>query len=102
MACALHFRVELTEVDFAIYLRGLSDVDDSIRLVAAIARATKECKFMPKLKEIIERIPEKETASRAPDHLKLVREFDEPYSNRLKVHVYEYEGGYRQVKLVPR
>lgn len=92
--------MELIEADYEIYLKGLSDCGDSICVVAALARCIKECKFMPKLKEIIERIPEAEAPSRAPDNLKLVREFDEPYSANLKLHVLEYEGGYRQCRLV--
>ena len=98
--CALHFRQELTELDYEVYLRGLADISSAWRIVSAIGRCTKECMFMPKLKEILERVPEVEASPRVPDRLKLLREFDEPYTSTHKLHVYEYEGGYRQVKMV--
>lgn len=98
--CALHFRAELTELDYEVYLRGLAEVQSAWRIVSAVGRCTKECMFMPKLKEILERVPEAEASPKAPD-LKLLREFDEPYTRTHKLHVYEYEGGYRQVKMVP-
>ena len=99
--CSLHFRAELTELDYDVYLRGLADIQSSWRIVAAIGRCTKECLFMPKLKEILERVPEVEASPKVPDRLELLREFDEPYTHTHKLHVYQYEGGYRQVKMVP-
>jgi hypothetical protein len=95
---ALHFRAEMTEPDFEIYLDGLSGYSEG-RVLAGLDRCLTECEYMPRLKEIIQRIPDIETSNKAPDNRKLIRDFYEPYSRELKVHVFEYEGGYRQVKL---
>lgn len=50
---------------------------------------------MPKLCEIIERIPELPAVSRKPD-LKIVKEWDERYSPTHDLHYIEYEDGYKQ------
>lgn len=97
-SCALHFRQELTDLDYEIYLKGLAQFSGPAA-VAGIDRAMRETTFMPKLKEIIERIPEMPVDNHAPDDLKLVREFVEPYTRDLQIRVFQYEGGYRQIKL---
>lgn len=95
---ALHFRAEMTEPDFEIYLDGLSGYSEG-RVVKGLDRCLTECEYMPRLKEIIQRIPEVATSNEAPDNRKLIREFYEPYTLELRLHVWEYEGGYRQVAI---
>jgi hypothetical protein len=66
----------------------------------ALNRCRAELLFIPKPKEVIERLPEKAVEYKSPD-LKLLRDFFEPYSTRLHLHVFEYESGYRQARLEP-
>lgn len=97
--CSLHFRQELTDVDFEIYLSGLRTFSAE-RISESLERCLKECEFMPKLKEICDRMPQEITKAKAPD-LTVVREWDEPYSHKMKIHYVEYESGYRQARFVP-
>jgi hypothetical protein len=97
--CAIHFRAEISDADYEIYLEGLKGFSDGDRVAAGVRRAMQECRFMPKLRDILQWMPEPEHDNPKPD-LILVREFDEPYSKTHKLHVYEYEQGYRQVRMV--
>lgn len=99
--CALHFRQELTEVDLEIYLNGLRPFE-AYRIRAALERCFLECEFMPKLKDILDRMPEAQHSNNAPDSLSIVREWDEFFSATHKTHFIEYENGYKQAKLVRR
>lgn len=94
--CALHFRVELTDADFEVYKMGLREIGELERIEAAFTRCIKECEFMPRLKDILERIPDREIVNAKPD-LKVVREWDEPYGDKT-LHYIEYENGYKQAR----
>lgn len=97
--CALHFRAEVTEADFEIYRRGLWEIREPERIEAAFTRCLKECEFMPKLKDVLERLPDRAIESKAPD-LKVVREWDEAYGEGKTIHYTEYESGYRQARIL--
>lgn len=55
---------------------------------------------MPKLKEICDRMPQEIAKAKSPE-LKIVREWDESYSHKMKIHYVEYESGYRQARFIP-
>lgn len=95
--CGLHFRAELTEVDYEIYLKALVGISAG-RISESLVRCVRECNFMPKVKDILDRVPEEMAEAKAPD-LKIVREWDEPYGSK-KLHWIEYEGGYKQARFV--
>jgi hypothetical protein len=97
---SLSLRQEVSEVDFAAMTDALEGYDPRC-VETALNRCRTELLFIPKPKEVIERLPEKAVESKSPDDLKLVREFYEPYSTRLHLHVFEYDGGYRQARLEP-
>lgn len=108
-AIALAMRQEVTEVDFAAMASALEGYEPS-RVAVAFARCKTELLFVPKPKEVIDRLPAREVQNKKPD-MKLVREFYEPYDKNLRLHVYEYDDGqgdlnadrrahrFRQVKL---
>jgi hypothetical protein len=96
--CALHFRQELHEVDLEIYLSGLREFSAD-RIKGALELCFRECEFMPKLKDILERMPEEHYENEKPD-LKIVREWDEDFTPTAKLHFIEYENGYRQSRIV--
>ena len=98
--CALHYRQELTEIDLEIYLNALRPFE-AYRIRGALDKCFTECEFMPKLKDILERMPDAHFENQKPD-LKVVREWDEPYNDTTVTHFVEYESGYRQAKLVRR
>ena len=56
--CALHYRIELTEIELEIYLEELPHRVESHRIVSGINSCLRELAFMPKVAEIISRIPE--------------------------------------------
>lgn len=90
----LSLRQEVSEVDFAAMANALEGYEPG-RVAVALDRCRNELLFVPKPKEVIERLPEKAIENKTPN-LKLEREFYEPYSERLHLHVFLYEGGYRQ------
>ena len=53
---AVHFRADLTEAEMRIYCDSLAH-EDPERLEVAFQRSLHECEFLPKLKEILERMP---------------------------------------------
>lgn len=57
--CALHFRVELTDADLAIFKHALRDVE-LWRIEKAFERCLNECQFMPKLVDVWAKMPEPE------------------------------------------
>jgi hypothetical protein len=100
--CGWHFRAKddpLTDVDFEIFLDGLRHMPEPERVARAFEDCMRELEFMPRLSDVRERDPGRPIASRAPD-LKLVKEWDEPYGEGLTIHYTEYEGGYRQSRIV--
>lgn len=103
--CGLHFRGKddpLTDIDFKIFLDGLRDFPDAKRVEAAFDSCLRELQFMPRLHDVRERIPDAHVENRAPDLLKVVREWDVNFGAASRLHYTEYDGGYRQVKVMPR
>ena len=96
---SLCLRQEVSEVDFAAMTDALEGRDPAL-VAVALDRCRIELLFVPKPKEVIERLPEKAVENKRPD-LTLIRDFYEPYSTRLHLHVFEYESGYRQARLEP-
>lgn len=101
IACALHFRTELSDADLEIYAHGLRDVEVH-RVQAALARCLRECEFMPKLYDIFTKMPEKGTPTAPYDAGKVVREWDEPYVGNSMLHWVETEDGAKRVRIVTR
>jgi hypothetical protein len=100
--CALHFRAKddpLTDLDFEIFLDGLRDIPDEDRIAQGFDACLKQCEFMPRLRDVRDRVPDNPAAIHEPD-LKVVKEWDEPYGRNMQVHYIEYEGGYRQARIV--
>jgi hypothetical protein len=95
----LSLRQEVNEVDFAAMTNALEGYEPG-RVAIALDRCRNELLFVPKPKEVIERLPDKAIECKTPN-LKLEREFYESYSERLHLHVFLYEGGYRQARLEP-
>lgn len=93
----LSLRQEVDEVDFAAMANALKGYEPG-RVGVALDRCRNELLFVPKPKEVIDRLPDKAIENKAPK-LKLEREFYEPYSERLHLHVFLYERGYRQARL---
>lgn len=96
-AIALTLRQEVSEIDFDAMTTALQG-HDPLRVAAALSRCGTELLFLPKPKEVIDRLPHLEISNKRPD-LKLVRDFYESYSSTLRLRVFEYEGKYRQVRL---
>jgi hypothetical protein len=94
---ALVLRQEVTEFDFVSMTDALEGYEPG-RVAIALDRCRTELLFLPKPKEVIDRLPEKTVENKKPD-LKLVRTFFEPYSATLHLHIFEYEHGYRQARL---
>lgn len=91
-------RLEVNRIDWEAMTYALHGQNPQ-RVRAAFDRCLLELEFMPKPKDVLERLPEKGVESKAPDNLKLIRDFYEPYSESMRLHVFEYEGGYLQVKM---
>ena len=94
---ALALRQEVTELDFAAMADALEGYDPR-RVSIALDRCRTELLFLPKPCEVIERLPEKTVENKRPQG-ELIRDFFEPYSSSLRLHVFEYEGGHRQARL---
>lgn len=90
-------RVDWESMAYALKSRGLSD-DDCERVRDSFDRCLVELDFIPKPKDVIAKLRDKAIQNKAPD-VKLLREYYRPYSETLREHVFEYEGGYSQVKL---
>jgi hypothetical protein len=106
---SLAMRQDVTELDFLAMTTALQGIEPS-RVAAAFTRCRTELLFVPKPKEVIDRLPERVLQNQKPD-MELVGEFYEPYDNNLRLHVYLYDDGegdlngdrakhrFRQVKL---
>lgn len=94
---ALALRQEVSELDFVAMTDALEGYDPQ-RVAIALDRCRTELLFLPKPKEVIERLPEKAVENKRPDG-RLIRDFFEPYSSSLHLHVFEYSSGYRQARL---
>lgn len=97
-----HLRQECNRIDwdsmfYSLVNAGLSDLDCA-RVKEAFDRCMREVDFIPNSKAVLARLPESVTENKKPD-LEFIRDYYRPYSATLREHVFEYEGGYRQVKL---
>ena len=61
---AAHFNVELSDLQIEVFLEELTSFSD-FQINQGFERCLNECTFMPKLREIRERIPERREASTA-------------------------------------
>ena len=94
---AAHFRVELSEPEIRIYCDSLASKDKDC-LNKAMQRCLNECEFMPRLKDINDRLPEPKKAV-TWGFFKPVRDFFEPLDDTHRVHGWEDEDGYRRVRI---
>lgn len=97
-----HLRQESNRIDwesmyYVLTNTGLTDVDCG-RVKSSFDRCMRELDFLPNSKAVLERLPEREMQNKKPE-LKLIREYTRPYSATLQERVWEYEGGYEQVRL---
>lgn len=104
--CSLHFQANLTEIDYEIYLQGLSDIDEPDRIAVAIDRAMKNSEFMPKLATIRSELPRlEEMPSYKPEptieepHCRIIKEWYENFSSTARAHWFEFEDGTSKLRL---
>src|SRR4029077_11210121 len=93
---ALHFRAEISEPEIRIYCESLASKDRE-SLSVAMRRCMEECEFMPKLKHVLDRLPEKRSYYVSPDFV-AVKDYYEPDTENTRCHVWEDKDGYRRVK----
>lgn len=97
----MHFRTEVSDADYEIYKIGLKDINDPYRIDEAFYRCLRECEFMPKLKDIFDRLPDRREA-RSLKIGKIVREWCEPTSDGFVIHYFETDSGDKFVRLEKR
>jgi hypothetical protein len=90
--------VELSEPEIWIYCDSLVNFDAD-RLNKAMQRCLNECDFMPKLKDIQDRMPEKRAYTK--DTFIPVSDHFEPYTETDRLHVWLDANGNRRVKVEP-
>ena len=90
----------LSDADFQIYAHGLQEFE-AYRIKGALEKCLRECSFMPKLKDIIERMPNKHV-SNPSRHGIIVREWEEYFSDQSVVHYWLFEDGDKSVQIRPR
>ena len=86
---ALHFRTEISDADIEIYIDGLRDCGLD-RISVGFERCIKECEFMPKLRDLFDKMPEVEQ-KRQIDCGKILKEWKTPYGAGTVAHYYETE-----------
>lgn len=91
-ACSLHFRTELDDAQIEIYLGGLRDCE-SWRTAKAFERCMKECEFMPKLRDLFDKMPEAGQQRKPFDFGKILKEWWLPYGPDTVQHYFETEKG---------
>lgn len=96
---AAHFRVELTEPEIRIYCDSLQN-ENADCLKKAMIRCLNECSFMPKLKDIRDRLPSPERKVEQGDFVPVSDHF-EPYTETHRTHVWLDADGYRRVRIEP-
>lgn len=103
--CALHFQVSLTDADYEIYINGLSDFDDALKVVAAIDSCLKNCEFMPRLVNIRSAIksdplePFFDVPKEEVPHCAIARDWVEPMTSTANIHYFEFSDGTRRVRI---
>jgi hypothetical protein len=91
-ACSLHFRTEIDDGQMEIYLGGLRDCD-SWRIARAFERCIKECEFMPKLRDLFDKMPEAERKENPLDYGRILKEWRTPLGQGTVAHYFETENG---------
>lgn len=94
---AAHFRIEMSEPEIRIYCDSLESRDPGC-LSKAMQRCLNECEFMPKLKDINDRMPEPKKKVVWGDFVPVSDHF-EPYTDTHQSHVWVDKDGYRRVRI---
>jgi hypothetical protein len=97
---AAHFRVEMSEPEIQVYCDSLGNKDPQC-LNKAMQRCLNECEFMPRLKDINDRMPEPQKAVEWGDFVP-VSEHVEPYTETHQSRVFIDKNGYRRVRIEPK
>lgn len=99
--CALNYRVELSDADYRVYIEKLWHIKESSRIVRAIDLCIEKCDFMPKIKDILANMPDRESHNpKLPDVV--VKTWREPFTSTSDVEYEQFENGNKQVRVVPR
>lgn len=93
---AAHFRVELSETEIKIYCESLQN-ENADCLKRSMMRCLNECEFMPKLKDIRDRLPEPKKYF-ADDFVPVSDHF-EPCDENHRWHVWIDKDGNRRIKV---
>jgi hypothetical protein len=98
---SVYYKADLTETEIEIYIHGLKRYPAEV-LDEAFKRCRDECKFMPKIADIAERLPEERKPYYDPPEVVFipVKDWYEPYSKTAKLHVWENAEGYKRVAIV--
>lgn len=75
-----------------IYIEGLWPCE-TWRIATAFERCIKECEFMPKLRDVFDKMPEAEPTRPVPDYGKVLREWTMPCGSNSVAHYFETEKG---------
>jgi hypothetical protein len=95
---AAHFRVEMSEAEIRIYCVSLESKDAEC-LSKAMQRCLSECEFMPKLKDIHDRMPEPNKYVK-DDFVPISESFEpNPENPNYHYHVWTDANGNRRVKI---
>ena len=95
---AAHFRAEMSEPEIRIYCESLQNKDPD-RLEKAFRRCLEECEFMPKLKDILVRLPEKTHYFESSDEFLPVSEEVVDNGDGTCTRIFTDTRGYRRVRI---
>lgn len=87
----------MSEPEIRIYCESLGNEDKKC-ITKAMQRCLNECEFMPKLKEIRERMPEPEKPVTWGEFIPISEHFEE-YSDTHLTHVWVSKEGYRRIRI---
>lgn len=76
----------------------MREVADEQRLGEAFYRCLKECEYMPRVKDVLDRLPEQRRGIKPPVG-KVTREWTEQIGDGLQVHYYETDAGEKLVRM---
>lgn len=96
---SLHYKADLSKEEVKIYIDALRGYDAK-RLDEAFYRCRNECEYMPRIADVVKRMPEPEQYGSGADYGVFVPASDhlEPFSDTHNLRVYVDAKGFKKVK----